>query len=562
MKSYFLLRSITYVFVLSMLYGATHSRLVYAQGDNFDSEEADIEAEIESGDEIQDEEAKKALQDTQDADTIVEPIEEPNEEKVAAPEPVTPEEDLSSDSFEEPVAQPEAADDSFWSAESDAPDLKYEAKLHDIFVNFYNASTSAEEWNTLVGTRASERYVIQQGDNLWDISQTLFGDGNYWPKVWSLNSKIKNPHLISPNNTIKFLLGDESEPPAFTVTETATEKKSEPIDEGESVEVKNTEENTADVEQDEPAPDIPPPLKVSRPVVKKLPPSLPEWQSAGGKDSYDDFGIDYGHRKITEVEDSIPLTSYISETPPEFHGTVTEIEVGHSIASAFQYIYVSMKPGQGEVGRTYLSVANRGRVQSVHSSIKGDLGYSIDILGEIQLVERVEGKDEDINGEMFRALVLKIINPVSVGSQLIDGKIEKIHVSEDGPRSQVVAQIIGGSFFNRRQVYGTESITYLNRGADDGLKEGQVLPIRANRKIRNSDTLVESNVRPIGWLRIVKTTNKFATALVVRAWSDVLSGDLTGSGDIISSSSTAGANTPQTDEDSEESGDLNNELDQ
>lgn len=126
------------------------------------------------------------------------------------------------DSLESPLEpQSEALETQAYEAptyQSDDPDLNYEAKLHDIFLNYYNAKTPEAEWTTLVGERHSERYQIQQGDTLWDISKTLFGDGNYWPKVWSLNTSIKNPHLISPNNSIRFLLGDESEPPAFTVT--------------------------------------------------------------------------------------------------------------------------------------------------------------------------------------------------------------------------------------------------------------------------------------------------------------------------------------------------------
>ena len=38
-------------------------------------------------------------------------------------------------------------------------------------------------------------------------------------KIWSVNSKITNPHLIEPQNVIRFILGSENEPPMFTITE-------------------------------------------------------------------------------------------------------------------------------------------------------------------------------------------------------------------------------------------------------------------------------------------------------------------------------------------------------
>lgn len=507
-------------------------------------EEAEIEAEIEAEEFMQEPQPPVVEAEpvpSEPAESMEPLLAEPESElapdpQLAEPEPApepesTPDTQLA-EPEPEPVPQPEPQPESeeFFAPTPeelpsemlatqplpDEPDLQYEARLHDIFVNFNNAKMPEEEWSALVGARASERYKIQHGDTLWDISKTLFGDGHYWPKVWSINADIKNPHLISPNNSIRFLLGDESEPPAFTVTENATEEGGEKAAAGSEGE-----------------PEIPPPTKVSRPVVKKLPPSLPVWQDVASQDNYDDLGIDYARRKILDIEDTIFLPGYVSEQLPESVGRVSEIEVGHNIASAYQYIYVSLDKGVGEVGQSYLVVANRGPIESVHPSIRGFLGYSIDVQGEIQLVERVPGRYESQKGEMFRALVLKIVNPVSVGSILTKGQIEKVRVSEEGTRSQVVAQIIGGTFFNRRQVYGNESFAFLNRGEEDGLAVGHVLPIRANRRVRNEKTEVQSNVRPIGWMRIVKTTPRFATAVVVRAWSDVLTGDLTGSGELL-----------------------------
>jgi hypothetical protein len=498
--------------------------------ENFDEEE-DFGEELEASEEVVEPlEDLKAQEEAAPPEENLEPIEEPapyveNQDELPLEEPAPTPAPLELQAQDEPIEPPAPV--------ADEPDLNYEAKLHDIFVQFYNSKTPQAEWDALTGSRNAERYRIQHGDNLWNVSQTIFGDGRYWPKVWSLNKDITNPHLISPNNSIRFLLGDESEPPAFTVTENATEETvTEPPKEGPVAGA-----------VDESEPEIPPPVKVSRPVVKKIPPSLPQWQEGTRrKDDYDEMGIDYGRRRILDVEDSIPLTSYITDELPASRGTVSEIEVGHRIASAFQYIYVEMKPGQAQVGDTLLAVSNGGEVISADPTIKGFLGYGVEVQGEIQIVERVTGADEDLDGvETFRALVLKIINPVRVGASLVVGKLEKVRVTEEGPRSQVVSQIIGGSFFNARRVYGSESIVYLNRGESDGLSVGQILPLRANRKVRDPGTTIDSNIRPIGWLRVVKTTPNFSTGVIVRAWSDVLSGDLTGSGEILPSLSNKGA---------------------
>src|SRR5687767_5145447 len=57
---------------------------------------------------------------------------------------------------------------------------------------------SDTQWNEIAGSKTSETYEIQKGDTLWDVSKRLFGNAYYWPKVWSLNTGITNPHVVAP----------------------------------------------------------------------------------------------------------------------------------------------------------------------------------------------------------------------------------------------------------------------------------------------------------------------------------------------------------------------------
>jgi len=52
-----------------------------------------------------------------------------------------------------------------------------------------------------------EEYVIQKGDTLWDLSQKFLNNPWYWPKIWSLNPNIENPHWIYPGNRLRVVPG-------------------------------------------------------------------------------------------------------------------------------------------------------------------------------------------------------------------------------------------------------------------------------------------------------------------------------------------------------------------
>lgn len=56
---------------------------------------------------------------------------------------------------------------------------------------------------------APRRYVVQPGDTLWDISRRYLGSPWYWPKLWSRNPQIQNPHWIFPGNLIMFSTAGE-----------------------------------------------------------------------------------------------------------------------------------------------------------------------------------------------------------------------------------------------------------------------------------------------------------------------------------------------------------------
>ena len=71
-----------------------------------------------------------------------------------------------------------------------------------------------------------ELHVVRTGDTLWDICFYYFNDPWQWPKIWSYNPQITNPHWIYPGDLVRLaprVLGAQTQaPPPTTATQPDT----------------------------------------------------------------------------------------------------------------------------------------------------------------------------------------------------------------------------------------------------------------------------------------------------------------------------------------------------
>jgi hypothetical protein len=261
---------------------------------------------------------------------------------------------------------------------------------------------------------------------------------------------------------------------------------------------------------------------------------VPEWQNSNQRNEYDELGIDFARRPIIDLKDEMYLSSYVDDKEVLSDATVLEIETGSRIAWELQYVYAQFPKGNGQSGEKYLVVEDVGQLLAPSKYVDSSrLGYQKVISGMVTLGDKVEADVDQKKYDVYRAFVDKAIHPVKLGGQLVRGVLPLISLSSEGPRSDIVAQIIGGSLDRRRKVFGKSSIVFLNRGIEDGLNEGQVLAIRANRLLRNEKSRVTDNQRVIGTLKIVKAANGFATAVITESSEDILAGDTTGAGRLL-----------------------------
>jgi hypothetical protein len=68
---------------------------------------------------------------------------------------------------------------------------------------------TAQKQKVEVPSDVPETYKVKEGDTLWDITESYYGDPYRWPQVWSYNPDITNPHWIYPDLEIRLRPGDE-----------------------------------------------------------------------------------------------------------------------------------------------------------------------------------------------------------------------------------------------------------------------------------------------------------------------------------------------------------------
>lgn len=85
------------------------------------------------------------------------------------------------------------------------------------------------------GEAPNASHTVERGDTLWDLSRKFLGSPWYWPKVWSYNPDIANPHWIYPGNMVRFYGADEQPTQVEVGTEVPDVEQGAMYDEGEGV---------------------------------------------------------------------------------------------------------------------------------------------------------------------------------------------------------------------------------------------------------------------------------------------------------------------------------------
>lgn len=383
---------------------------------------------------------------------------------------------------------------------SDEPDLQRENRMHEIYKNYNSAPTDSGLWQNAKEKSKQKSYQIQSGDTLWGLSETLFGDPYFWPKLWSVNSDtIENPHEINAQKKIQFEGGNVLAPPQLSVTDATSASKTESPSE------EKTEVAVEEVKTEIPKND-------SKVVAGKLPGSLPYWKFRNPPSS-SEFKTVEVRTKFSEA--SRKLSYFLSDTDIKKEGIVKETEMGMNTAADYQYIHVKLAADVTTPQKFYLVMQEKEKIKQF-----GGRGRIVEVQGKIEILDRI---NEVKN--IYRAIVRESLTQIEVDSFLVAQDWITYDKSMNGSISSVDVKLIGGQTKESSVLFGSDHIVYLKGGQAEGVSPGQVVQLYMDLSKRNPDTLLRENHRKAGLVKIINVSEHVSTGVVISSDDVLVPGD-------------------------------------
>ena len=350
--------------------------------------------------------------------------------------------------------------------------------------------------NLAVG-EAPQHYTIESGDTLYDICDQLLGEPDYWPKLWALNSVIKNPHFIYPNFVLQFFPGDASSPPSIRVVniEELTPKGAV---EGETL-VTESVEGLFKVEQESD-------LELLNPEDIVVPPEIRELF-----DESETF--DYGKASVVQLPGIIfeNKVDYVGEVLGSIEGSLSiqDIAVGYVEGNLL------------EEGKTYTVLRYRGKVRTGSSFY----GYRYDFISTIT-VRGFTGERGIAKADVFNSVTL-----TEVGDLIVEYLSRSRKVTEVGVEASDVDASIVSLTYNGQTIGAIGDFAFLAVDDGSGAAKHQLLKIYKNVDTKRGFSLRNvDDPHEIGTLQIIDISEQGAIGYIIETNREIYLGDRVGSG--------------------------------
>jgi len=355
----------------------------------------------------------------------------------------------------------------------------------------------------------TEEYTIQKGDTLWDLSQKFLNSPWYWPKIWSLNPGIENPHWIYPGNRIRVVPG----PGGQGVIQ---------IEQGQATSGAGQPPQRAEPEEEEP----------QEPA---------------------DLAVVKGNtRESAQASRTVSSSGKLSFTPPPVlairqNGLATPEEMRDSgvldasfeekeLLANFDTAYVEFKNGMTAKAGDML-ILFRPAEQIVSPTTHRVLGQRVKTVGEAKVLSW--------NGKLATVQITRALEEIQRGDRARPWTPQMVRVSPR-PNGRELSGVIVSSVTSGVSELGESNQVYVDKGKADGVEVGNTFVV-----VRKGDGLsagpldsghvssaymageagmrastVKTPDENVGLLLVVDVKDKLSIAMVVKSVRELKSGDV------------------------------------
>jgi len=391
------------------------------------------------------------------------------------------------------------------------------------------------EWNEVATAAKVDTYTVVPNDWLFKISKRIFGTGFYYPKIWSLNSFITNPHFIEPGMILSFTTGSGSRAPevklgsfsedelnavpgsigntnASDLANFGEDVRPEWIDEKNNLEKQGvyfqyaSEETMEDLTRaGEQA--------LNREYENYEPPRN-EFDVIVPK-NYDKSGFDKNSRIFYSVKEGFYLSTFVSTNIVQDFGKITDGPDENIYFTKLDKAYVQFDETMNVLPGDKFSVySSGGKVKQANSDREG---YKYTIVGQIKLIRKIRDKWEvefiEVAGTPQRGDRITAYTP----------KIERITKTYN---SRLIEAAVLATFQPMQTMLSYGDVVYIDRGRADGVEMGNVLDVYGFKDRSTNKNITDQPTYKLGELTVITLTDNFATALVTASIRDFYPGDI------------------------------------
>ena len=316
---------------------------------------------------------------------------------------------------------------------------------------------------------------VEKGDTLWDLSQRYLGSPWYWPKVWSYNPEIANPHWIYPGNSVRFFNGGNEGPSRVEVGVAPTELPD--VDEGEMVEE--------------------------------------------GDRVHVDGQIGFVPKKAITLSG----TGFVTTREIEESGTIVGSFFEGEMLGDRQPIYVTFSNKRvPKLGEVFVIFRNVGDV--IHPYTKDFIGYQTRILGQ--------GKITKVDkGGINTGVIVKAFDVIERGALVGPSNEPLAHsVALRANDREILNAYVVTPIHNFLTVTAEHQLIVIDKGADDGVKAGNVFTIWRQHDGLSQAAFLDPTVREeempredVGACMAFEVKSKATTCLLISTIREIVKGD-------------------------------------